>query len=78
MLVSFLFIMQQAVFSLYKVGIVLLVVTVLLQIPFGNIAGESNFQETLSAFVRYFSILVLVIIVAIIMTPCFVRMGGGV
>jgi hypothetical protein len=77
MIVSFALILQQAYFPLYRAGISLLIITILLQIPFGNISGEKNLPETLIAFLRFFSILVLVVLIAIFLAPYFVHLGGG-
>jgi hypothetical protein len=76
MTVSFLLILQQWSFLLYKVGIVGLIVTVLVQIPFGNIPGEANARRSLFLFLRFFSIIALVFLVAIFLAPYLVRIGG--
>ena len=76
MIASFLLILQQWSFLLYKVGIVTLIVTVLIQIPFGNISGEANARKSLLLFLRFFSIIVLIFVVAIFLAPYLVKIGG--
>jgi hypothetical protein len=75
MIVSLLLILQQWSFLLYKVGIVALIVTVLIQIPFGNIPGEANARRSLLLFLRFFSIIVLIFVVAIFLAPYLVKIG---
>ena len=76
MIASFLLILQQWSFLLYKIGIVMLIVTVLIQIPFGNIPGDANLRRSLSLFLRFFSIIALIFIIAIFLAPYLVKIGG--
>lgn len=76
MVASFLLILQQWSILLYKVGIVALIVTVLVQIPFSNIPGEANARKSILLFLRFFSILVAIFVIAIFLAPYLVKIGA--
>lgn len=77
MLVSFVLILQQFSQSVYVVGLVLLIVSVLVQIPFGNIPPESGVARSLGLFARYFVIVIVIFGIGIALAPLLVRMGRG-
>ncbi len=76
MVASFLLILQQWSLLLYKVGIVALIVTVLVQIPFSNIPGEANARRSLLLFLRFFSIVIAIFVIAIFLAPYLVKIGA--
>lgn len=76
MVISFVLILQQLSFVVYKAGIVLLILTVLVQIPFSNIPAETNFRRSMMLFLRFFSIVVLIFVAAIFLAPYLVKIGG--
>lgn len=76
-LLSFVLIMQQISIHIYKVGIVLLIVTGLLQNVFGNISPEANKQNMLKGFIKNGLIVVAIFVISILVAPSLVMMGRG-
>jgi len=70
---AFIFIAQVNSITFYKIGLALLIVTVLIQIPFGNIFSDASFKESIKSFVKMFLIEISVFFIAIIMVPYLVN-----
>jgi lysylphosphatidylglycerol synthetase-like protein (DUF2156 family) len=75
LLLSFLLIMQTASMLLYQIGVLLLIVSTLIQIPFGNIPPEADRRRTLRMFAWMLLILVAVFGIGILIAPMLVNMG---
>ena len=75
--VSFLLIMQRFSLSLYKIGIILLIITAMMQNIFGNIEPDATRRETLLGFLKIGFIILLVFGVGILIAPSLVNLGRG-
>jgi len=75
--VSFLLIMQRFSLSFYKIGIILLIFTAMMQNIFGNINPDATRRETLFGFFKIGLIILLVFGVGILIAPSLVNLGRG-
>lgn len=75
LILSFLLIMQQQSQLVYQVGILLLIVATLVQIPFGNINPQADTRTSLATFARLFVILIVIFGIGIFIAPYLVEMG---
>jgi hypothetical protein len=76
MIVSFVLILQQWSITVFRIGVVLLIGTVLVQIPFSNIPPETDLGRSLRLFLKFFSIVALIFALAILLAPYLVKIGG--
>ena len=75
--VSFLLIMQGFSLGLYKIGIILLIITAMMQNIFGNIDPNATRRETFLNFLKIVLIIVIIFIVGILIAPSLVNLGRG-
>jgi hypothetical protein len=75
LLLSFVLIMQTVSMVLYQIGILLLIASTLVQIPFGNIPPETDRRRTLKMFAWMLLILIAVFGIGILIAPMLVNMG---
>lgn len=75
MLISVLLIGQQWVQGLYKTGLVLLFVSVLLNMGVSNVPSHHGVGRTLKLAALFFGIVVIVFAVAIAIVPALYRLG---
>jgi len=75
--VSFLLIMQRFSLGLYKIGIILLIITAMMQNIFGNIDPDATRRETFLGFLKIAVIIVIIFIVGILIAPSLVNLGRG-
>lgn len=75
LLLSFVLIMQTVSMVLYQIGILLLIASTLVQIPFGNIPPEADRRRTLRMFAWMLLILIAVFGIGILIAPMLVNMG---
>jgi hypothetical protein len=75
--ISFLLIMQKFSHNLYKIGIILLILTAMMQNIFGNINADANLKETFWGFLRIGLIILSVFAVGILIAPSLVNLGRG-
>ena len=75
---SMLLIAQQISSKIYQIGLIMLMVSVILQIGFGNIPSTANFGRTMKLLAIILLIIVSVFLLGIVLAPVFVRfvMGG--
>ncbi len=75
MLLSILLLGQS--FSLwgYKIGLILMVITSLSQIAFGNIAPEVNLAKSMRYYLLYMGIIVALFVLSIAITPYLISLG---
>ena len=77
MLLSFVLIAQQVSFTVYQIGLLLLVVSALVQIGFGNIPPESSFGRSMKLLSLILAIVVIVFGVGLLLTPYLIKLGRG-
>ena len=77
MAVGFILILQRFNAVVYRIGLFVLIASVLVQIPFGNIPPDSGFSRSMGLFVRYFAIVIAMFAVGIIVAPYLVELGRG-
>jgi hypothetical protein len=75
MLISIVMIGQQFSMNIYQLGLISLVFTAFSQIAFGNIPATAGFRRSMSLYVRYMLIVVLIFVVSILAAPYLVAMG---
>ncbi len=75
MLVSVLLIAQQWVQGLYKAGLVMLFVSVLLNMGVSNVPAHHGAARTLKLAALFFGIVIVVFAVAIAIVPALYRLG---
>jgi hypothetical protein len=75
MLVSFVLITQQSNKHLYQIGFFLLVVSTIVQIVFGNIPPEANFQRSMKILGVGLAIITAVFAVGLVAAPYLVKLG---
>ena len=75
MLISVLLIAQQWVQGLYKAGIVLLFMSVLLNMGVSNVPSHHGVGRTLRLAALFFGIVIIVFAVAIAIVPVLYRLG---
>lgn len=77
MLLSFLLIAQQRSQALYHVGLVLLVVSTLMQIAFGNIPPSASFGRSMKLLALILAIIAMVFGLGIVLAPYLIQLGRG-
>lgn len=75
MLLSIVLLGQSFNLQAYKFGLILMVVTSLSQIAFGNIAPEANLAKSLRYYLVYMGIIGLLFALSIAITPYLVSLG---
>jgi hypothetical protein len=75
MLVSFVFIIQQFSLWLYDIGLLLLIVSSLSQMAFGNIPSEASFREARKTIIIAFGIVACVFGLGILLAPVLINIG---
>lgn len=75
MLLSIILIGQRFEFGGYKVGLILLTVTTLSQIAFGNIQPSANFGQAMRAYGIYMGITIALFALSIWVAPMLVELG---
>jgi len=77
LLLSLVLIAQQWSKDLYKIGLVMLIVTALVQIPFGNVPPDSKFGPSMKFLVIGVAILAGVFAISIALVPTLLTLGRG-
>ena len=77
LLCSFVLIAQTRVKELYVVGIVVIMISALLQIAFGNIRPDLGFKESMKNIMKILFIILVIFVVSILLAPYLVKMGRG-
>ena len=75
MIVSFGLIIQKMNMALYKIGLVLLIVSALSQMAFGNMPSEANFKEGKKIMMIAYTIVVCVFGLGILLAPILIKIG---
>lgn len=77
LLVSILLIAQQFSVTLYRVGLIMLATTTLVQIAFGNIPPTANLRQSLRLWLLFSLIIAVVFGLGIAIAPFLVALGRG-
>ncbi len=77
LILSFILIGQKYSILVYKFGIILLIISTLIQIPFGNIKPDSSFKSSMVSFSKMFLVIIIIFVVGIIIAPYLINMGRG-
>ena len=77
LLVSVLLIMQQSSRDLYRYGMLLLIGTTLVQIPFGNVPPESGLARSIVYLAIGLAILAALVFLSIKLAPYLLDLGRG-
>jgi len=75
MIISFAFIIQKMNMTLYKIGLVLLIVSALSQMAFGNMPSEANFKEGRKIMIIAYTIVACVFGIGILLAPVLIKIG---
>lgn len=75
LLLSMALIGQRFSMELYQAGLILLVVSTLSQIAFGNIPPTSNFGKSMRMYVTFMAVTAVVFAISIIVAPLLVSLG---
>ncbi len=75
LVISFFLIGQEYSMLLYKIGICLLIITTLIQIPFGNIHPQTSFKKSMKSFAKIFLIIIIIFAIGIMLAPYLINMG---
>jgi hypothetical protein len=75
MLVSFAFIIQKFSMMLHHIGLILLIVSALSQMAFGNIPSEASFKESRTTIIIAFVIVAAVFGLGILLAPVLINIG---
>ena len=75
MLLSILLLGQSFNLQYYKIGLILMVVTSLSQIAFGNISPEANLSKAMRYYFLYMGITAALFVVSIVITPYLISLG---
>ncbi len=75
MLLSIILIGQKSTFLLYKVGLILLVITTISQIAFGNIPPSANFATSMRLYGIFVGITVALFAISIALAPILIGLG---
>ena len=75
MLLSILLLGQSFNLQYYKIGLILMVVTSLSQIAFGNIAPEADFSKSMRYYLFYVGLIAALFILSIVITPYLISLG---
>lgn len=75
MLLSIILIGQRSSFLGYKAGLILLVVTTLSQIAFGNIPPSARFGKSMRMYAIFMGVTALIFAISIAVAPLLVNLG---
>jgi hypothetical protein len=75
MIVSFGLIIQKMNMALYKIGLVLLIVSALSQMAFGNMPSEADFKEGKKIMIIAYTIVACVFGLGILLAPILIKIG---
>ena len=75
MIISFAFIIQKMNMTLYKFGLVLLIVSALSQMAFGNMPSEADFKEGKKIMMIAYTIVACVFGLGILLAPILIKIG---
>jgi len=75
MIVSFGLIIQKMNMALYKIGLVLLIVSALSQMAFGNMPSEADFKEGKKIMMIAYTIVACVFGLGILLAPILIKIG---
>ena len=75
LIVSFAMITQQFNETLYRIGFLLLIVSTLVQIVFGNLPPEADFKQSIRFTAVVFIIIAIVFGLGILIAPYLVNLG---
>ena len=75
MIVSFALIIQKMNMTLYKVGLVMLIVSALSQMAFGNMPSEADFKEGRKIMIIAYTIVACVFGIGILLAPVLIKIG---
>ena len=75
MIVSFGLIIQKMNMGLYKIGLVLLIVSALSQMAFGNMPSEADFKEGKKIMMIAYTIVACVFGLGILLAPILIKIG---
>ena len=75
MIVSFAFIIQKMNMTLYKIGLVLLIVSALSQMAFGNMPSDADFKDGRKVMIIAYTIVACVFGLGILVAPILINIG---
>ena len=75
MIVSFGLIIQKMNMAFYKIGLVLLIVSALSQMAFGNMPSEADFKEGKKIMMIAYTIVACVFGLGILLAPILIKIG---
>ena len=75
MVVSFGLIIQKMNMTLYKIGLLLLIVSALSQMAFGNMPSEADFKEGKKIMIIAYTIVACVFGLGILIAPVLIKIG---
>ena len=75
MFISIILLGQSFNLRLYQIGLVLMIVTSLSQVAFGNISPEANFVRASRQYLLFMSIIAVIFAISILLTPTLVSLG---
>ena len=75
MIVSFAFIIQKMNMTLHKIGLLLLIVSALSQMAFGNMPPEATFKEGRKIMIIAYTIVACVFGLGILLAPVLIKIG---
>jgi hypothetical protein len=77
MAISFLMVAQQFNETIFQLGLLLLIISTLLQIAFGNIPPEAEFRRSMIYLGIVAVILVAIVVISIAILPSLLQLGRG-
>jgi hypothetical protein len=75
MIISFLLIIQEMNDILHKMGLLLLIISAISQMAFGNMPPEANFKQARKIMIIAFSVVVCMFGLGILLAPVLIRIG---
>jgi hypothetical protein len=75
MMVSFALIIQKMNMTLYKMGLLLLIVSALSQMAFGNMPSEATFKEGKKTMIIAYAIVACIFGLGILLAPILIKIG---
>lgn len=75
MILSFILIIQKMNMTLYRAGLVLLIISALSQMAFGNMPSEASFKEARKVMIIAFVIVACVFGGGILLAPVLIKIG---
>ncbi|MFN8442319.1 MAG: hypothetical protein U0175_16165 [Caldilineaceae bacterium] len=75
MLASIVMIGQQFEMGIYKVGLLILIASALLQVIFGNIPPAANLAKSLRMFLTFGIVVVVIFVLSLLLVPLLVQLG---